>query len=144
MATETAILLWVVGALAGSMVFFAIVVAPRVFQSLPPDQAGVFLRSFFPGYYTWGLLLATASALIAVWSDAVLGLACAAVAMLFAYARQILMPKINAARDAQMRLEAGASDRFNRLHLQSVFINGAQLLVLVGVAGGLIWMPLSG
>jgi len=144
MATEIAILLWVVGALAGSMVFFAIVVAPKVFQSLPPDQAGIFLRSFFPGYYTWGLLLATASALIAVWSNAILGLACAAVAVLFAYARQILMPKVNAARDAQLRRDTEAGKRFNRLHLQSVVINGAQLLVLIGIAGELVWMPLSG
>jgi hypothetical protein len=69
MVIQTAMLLWVVGALAGSMVFFAIVVAPRVFQSLPPDQPGVFLRSLSPGYSTWGLLLATASALIAMWSQ---------------------------------------------------------------------------
>ena len=144
MATETAILLWVVGALAGSMLFFAIVVAPKVFQSLPPDQAGVFLRSLFPSYYTWGVLLATASALIAMWSNAMLSLACAAVAVLFAYARQILMPKINAARDAQLRRDTEAGKRFNRLHLQSVVINGAQLLVLIGVAGGLVWMPLPG
>ena len=144
MATETAILLWVVGALAGSMVFFAIVVAPKVFQSLPPDEAGIFLRSFFPRYYAWGFLLATASALIAVWSSAILSLACAAVAMLFAYARQILMPKINAARDAQLRRDTEAGKRFNRLHLQSVVINGAQLLVLIGIAGGLVWVPLSG
>ena len=144
MATESAVLLWVVGALAGSMVFFAIVVAPKVFQSLPPDQAGVFLRSFFPSYYTWGLLLATASALVAVWSSAILSLACAAVAVLFVYARQILMPKINDARDAQLRRDTEAGKRFNRLHLQSVVINGAQLLVVMGVAGGLVWFPLSG
>ena len=144
MATEIAILLWVVGALAGSMVFFAIVVAPKVFQSLPPDQAGVLLRSFFPSYYTWGLLLATSSALIAVWSNAILSLACAAVAVLFVYARQILMPKINDARDAQLRRDTEAGKRFNRLHLQSVVINGAQLLILIGVAGGLVLVPPSG
>ena len=144
MANETAILLWVVGALAGSMLFFALVVAPKVFQSLPADEAGVFLRSFFPGYYAWGLLLATASALIAMWSNAILSMACAAVAGLFAYARQILMPKINAARDAQLRRDTEAGKQFNRLHLQSVVINGAQLLVLIGVAAGLVWMPLPG
>lgn len=140
MDTETAVLLWVVGALAGSMVFFALVVAPKIFQALPPDQAGVFLRSFFPNYYLWGLLLATTSALIALWSNALLSLACAAVAALFAYARQILMPKINAARDAQMNRENDAGKRFNRLHLQSVVINGIQLLVLLAVAATLFWL----
>jgi len=89
MASDNAILMLVVGALAGSMVFFALVVAPKVFQALPPDHAGVFLRSCFPGYYLWGLLLATTSALIALWSNAILSLACAIVAALFAYARQM-------------------------------------------------------
>jgi hypothetical protein len=143
MATEAAVLLWILGALAGSMLFFALVVAPRVFRSLTPDQAGKFLRSFFPGYYTWGLILATASAAIATWSSPMLSLACAAVAVLFVYARQSLMPKINAARDAQLELDAEAEGRFNRLHLQSVVINGAQLLVLLGVAGVLLWQPVS-
>ena len=91
MATENALLLSMVGALAGSMVFFALIVAPKVFQALSPDQASIFLRSFFPSYYLWGLLLATASTLIAVWADAILTLACAAVAVLFAYSRQSLV-----------------------------------------------------
>ena len=72
MATESTILLGVVGALAGSMVFFALVVAPKVFQALPADQAGVFLRAFFPNYYLWGLLLATASAMLAFLSSAII------------------------------------------------------------------------
>jgi hypothetical protein len=121
------------------MVFFALVVAPKVFQALPPDQAGVFLRSFFPNYYLWGFLLATTSALIALWSHVLLSLACAAVAVLFAYTRQVLMPKINAARDAQMNRENNAVKRFKRLHMQSVVINGFQLLVLLAVAAALLW-----
>jgi len=68
-----------------------------------------------------------------------LSLACAAVAVLFAYARQILMPKINAARDAQMNRENDAGKRFNRLHVQSVVINGFQLMVLLAVAAALFW-----
>ena len=79
-----------------------------------------------------------------MWSNAIISLACAAVAVLFAYARQILMPNINDARDAQLRRDTEAGKRFNRLHLQSVVINGAQLLLLIGVAGGLVWVPPSG
>ena len=141
MIAENAILLWTVGALAGSMVFFAIVVAPKVFQVLPPDQAGTFLRAFFPNYYLWGLVVAAASTLIAVWTSWIISLACAAVAALFLYARHILMPKINAARDAQLRGESGAGGRFKPLHLQSVIVNGFQLLVLVVVAAWLVWTP---
>jgi hypothetical protein len=51
MVVENSIFLWAVGALTGSMVFFAVVVAPKVFQVLPPNQAGTFLRAFFPNYY---------------------------------------------------------------------------------------------
>jgi hypothetical protein len=141
MVVENAILLWALGALAGSMVFFAVVVAPKVFQVLPPDQAGTFLRAFFPNYYLWGLAVAAASTLIAVWTSWTISLACAAVALLFVYARQILMPKINDARDAQLRGESGAGGRFKQLHLQSVIVNGFQLLVLVVVAAWLVWTP---
>ena len=140
MATENQFLLWVVGALAGSMVFFAVIVAPKVFQTLAPDQAGALLRSLFPTYYLWGLLLAVVSALIAVWSNAFVSLACAAIAVLFAYARQMLMPKINRARDAQLRGEDGAAKRFSRLHLQSVIINGIQLVILLAIAASLLWI----
>ena len=141
MVVENAILLWAVGALAGSMVFFAVVVAPKVFQVLPPDQAGTFLRAFFPNYYLWGLVVAAASTLIAVWTSWTISLACAAVAVLFVYARQILMPKINDARDAQLRGESGAGGRFKQLHLQSVIVNGFQLLVLIVTAAWLVWTP---
>jgi hypothetical protein len=79
-----------------------------------------------------------------MWSNAIIVLACAAVAVLFVYTRQILMPKINDARDAQLRQDTKAGTRFNRLHLQSVVINGAQLLILIGVAGGLVLVPPSG
>ena len=39
------LLIWLPGALAGSMLFFAIVVAPTVFRALPAEVAG----SFLPG-----------------------------------------------------------------------------------------------
>jgi hypothetical protein len=141
MVVENAILLWVVGALAGSMVFFAVVVAPKVFQVFPPDQAGTFLRAFFPNYYLWGLVVAAASTLIAVSTSWTISLACAAVAALFVYARQVLMPKINDARDAHLRGESGAGGRFKQLHLQSVIVNGFQLLVLLVAAAWLVWTP---
>ncbi len=139
MPIETAILLWAMGALVGSMVFFGVVVAPKVFQALPPNHAGIFLRSFFPSYYLWGLVIAAALTGIALWASWPVFLSCAAVLALFAYARQVLMPKINAARDAQLRGEQDASRRFDRLHLRSVLINGLQLLVLLTAAALLIW-----
>ena len=41
----TALLLSLCAALAGSMLFFAAIVAPTVFRSLPAAQAGPFLRA---------------------------------------------------------------------------------------------------
>jgi hypothetical protein len=134
MVTESPFLLWTVGVLAGSMLFFAAVVAPKVFQTLQPDQAGLFLRSFFPAYYLWGTVVAIAAAVIAIWTGAGAVVACSAVALLFVYAGWILMPRINDARDAQQRGEDGAGQRFKRMHLQSVVINATQLLILLAVA----------
>lgn len=68
MATENVILMRVVGALAGSMLFLAAAAAPKVFQALPAEDTGAILRSFFLIHYLWGLLSA-ASALIAVWTN---------------------------------------------------------------------------
>jgi hypothetical protein len=94
---------------------------------------------FFPRYYVWGLALAVAAAVTVPWSQWPIGVACAVVAVLFLYARQVLMPKINAARDAQLRGEPAAGRRFGRLHLASVVINGLQLLILVAAMGVVIW-----
>ena len=57
---------------------------------------------------------------------------------MFVFARQYLMPPINTARDAEMAGDATAGRRFQRLHLVSVIINGAQFVLLLGVAAALI------
>ncbi|MGB5301162.1 MAG: hypothetical protein WBN48_20795, partial [Thiogranum sp.] len=51
----------------------------------------------------------------------------------FAFARQVLMPLINQARDAEMTGETGAAGRFRRLHLISVIINACQWLAVLAV-----------
>jgi hypothetical protein len=127
------LLLLASGALLGSMLFFAIVVAPIVFTALPSDAAGRFLRLLFPRYYTWGLIvsaLATLPAVLILWLDAVL---MALVTALFLLARQFLMPRINASRDAALAGDAVAKRRFNQLHGFSVFINLVQMLMLLAV-----------
>ncbi|MDJ0740084.1 MAG: DUF4149 domain-containing protein [Gammaproteobacteria bacterium] len=136
--TTTALLLWTLGALAGSMLFFAAVVAPLVFRALSAAAAGAFLRAFFPRYYLWGIAVAAAAAALAAFVDWRAFAACAAVALLFVYARQSLMPKINAARDASQDGDAAAAARFERLHRISVLINAAQLLALLAIAAALV------
>ena len=45
------IALYIVAATLGAMLFFAAGVAPTVFQALPAEHAGGFLRKLFPRYY---------------------------------------------------------------------------------------------
>jgi hypothetical protein len=138
MTTESAFLIWLVGALIGSMLFFAITVAPTVFRALPADNAGAFLRAFFPHYYLWGLVVALTTATLAFNSNAVVSVVCFLVALLFVFSRQILMPLINRERDAELQGVTGAAKRFNLLHRWSVLINIAQIAILFGVAALLI------
>ena len=134
MNIELMLLMVLVGILLGSMLFFAITVAPTVFRSLAADQAGRFLRAMFPRYYLWGLVIALITAAVALMSDVVLSVVLAVIAALFLYARQVLMPQINRARDDDLMGVDGAGKLFSRLHLRSVLINAVQLLALVGTA----------
>ncbi|WP_295542644.1 DUF4149 domain-containing protein [uncultured Thiohalocapsa sp.] len=109
----------------GGMTFFSAVMAPLVFTKLPFETASGFIRQVFPWYYLsiGAVSVAAALALLLAgeWPGAAL---VAVVAVGFWFARQVLMPRINAARDA------GAQVRFNRLHRYSVVINAAQWLLL--------------
>lgn len=136
---ESAVLLWVVGALAGSMLFFGVIVAPLVFRVLPAESAGTFLRAFFPNYYVWGLVVAVLAAVMAAFADPISLFMSLIVAGLFVYARQSLMPKINAARDASLSGDEHAKNRFERLHRASVVINAVQLVVLLAIGARQIW-----
>ncbi|QXM23565.1 DUF4149 domain-containing protein [Elioraea tepida] len=119
--------------LLGGMVMFAAVVAPVVFRALEPAPAGRFLRQFFPLYYVYGAALAGAAAFAFVplaWEAAVV---MAVVAAGFVFARQGLMPRINAYRDAELAGDEGAKKPFARLHGLSVAINLAQMLLVAAV-----------
>lgn len=134
MDLQAAVTIWLVGALVGSMVFFGFAVAPTVFSSLNEEQAGHFLRAFFPKYYSWGIVIALIAAAAALSMDLIVSTGCLLVALLFVFARQSLMPKINRARDDDLHGVPGARKRFQILHRWSVIINGVQMLLLVVVA----------
>ena len=101
--TALLILTWLLGALTGSMLFFALTVAPTVFRALPAETAGQFLRAFFPHYYLWGMLLALIGTLLSLLlsGNLICTLIFGIVAILFIYAGQWLMPKINRARERE-------------------------------------------
>ena len=132
---------WLLGALIGSMLFFAATVAPTVFRALSAEQGGKFLRRFFPQYYLWGIalgILCTLGALLT--TNAINTGLCALVTALFVYARQWLMPRINRARDRELGGDVTAAQLFKRLHLQSVLVNGLQLLLLIVATLSPIWL----
>ena len=119
--------------LLGSMVFFAGVTAPAVFAFLPEDARGPYLRGVFPRYYAWGIGVAAIAAALAVPADilsaAILGLVAAA----FLGVRQVLVPRINVAREGRAEGIEAAKAEFARLHRLSVLINLGQMLALAAV-----------
>ena len=123
--------LYAVAATLGAMLFFAVGVAPTVFQALPIAEAGLFLRTLFPRYY---LALIVGSGLAGgLWiSSAPLAAAvCWLIALSTLWIRQSLVPRINQLRDADLAGDAAAGKRFATLHRVSVIINMVQLLALV-------------
>ena len=115
----------------GSMVFFSAVVAPLVFTRLPAEAAGAFIRQLFPVYYLVLAGLTGAAALLVLGTDGGNAALFAIVAGGFVYARQVLMPRINALRDAELAGDAEAAPRFARAHRGSVVLNAVQMIALL-------------
>jgi hypothetical protein len=117
----------------GSMMFFSAVMAPLVFTQLEPATAGRFIRRVFPWYY----LAVAAGGLVAALGLGVArpleAAAMAAVGGLAIFSRQLLMPAINRARDAELAGNAAAGTRFQRLHRLSVAINVLQVAAVAAV-----------
>lgn len=121
----------------GGMTFFSVVMAPLIFTKLPLETAGAFIRQVFPWYYLsmgtttlialMGLLFGAGGS--EYWEIALVALVLAG----FVFARQVLMPLINRARDAELVEEAGVEHRFQRLHRISVILNGTQWLAVLAV-----------
>ncbi|MBK1668132.1 hypothetical protein CKO28_08795 [Rhodovibrio sodomensis] len=124
--------------LVGSMLFFAAMVAPMVFKVLDAVTAGRFIRRLFPVYYLGMFAFAATAAAAAALVRPVDAVVLALVALGFLYARQVLMPRINALRDRELAGESAAGKRFERLHGLSVWINGAQFLAATVVLARLI------
>ena len=104
----------VCGLISGFILFQSAIVAPTIFQTLPENQAGPFLRSLFPRLFKLCAALMGLNALIAIYFDDLVstcGFILGVFLMIFCL---FLVPKINSARD--QRNESA----FNRLHLTTV------------------------
>ena len=116
--------------LLGSMVFFSVVMAPLIFTKLDAEIAGSFIRQVFPWYYLAVISLSTLAALSLVSSRLIDALVLAAVAVAAVITRQVLMPRINLARDGVLAGDPSAGRRFSRLHKLSVWINAVQIIAI--------------
>ncbi|MDX1541480.1 MAG: DUF4149 domain-containing protein [Geminicoccaceae bacterium] len=114
----------------GGMVFFAAAVAPMVFKRLPAEHAARFIRALFPVYYLVMAVAALAGALLLLGARPLDGLLLLATGLGFVAARQVLMPRANRLRDAELAGDAAAGRGFARVHQASVWLNGAQLIVV--------------
>ena len=121
----------------GGLTFFSAVMAPLVFIKLPAGTAGGFIRQAFTWYY---LAMGSASlvALVGLLINRsfAFGWETLLTVLVFpglVFARQVLLPQINRSRDADLAGEAGAAERFSRLHRASVVINAAQWLAVLAV-----------
>lgn len=127
---------FVTAALLGGMLFFALGFAPLVFMKLPAEQAGRFIRTVFPVYYTFSAAFAALATALAFMAGAVVqGLILLVVLIGFLVARFALMPAINRLRDRGLAGDAAADHRFARLHRIGVVLNGLQMVALVAVLG---------
>jgi len=125
------IALYLVATTLGAMLFFAAGVAPTVFQALPADHAGLFLRKLFPRYY---LALIIGSGLAGLlWLGTQLWAAgvCLGIAASTLWVRQSLVPRINQLRDEELAGNEAAGAQFATLHRLSVIINMVQLAALI-------------
>jgi len=113
--------------LFGGMALYSFGFAPFLFRELSPEQAGPLIRAAFPHYYLFVIVAALVAGLVLMAVDprsvALMGW----VAALGVLSRQVLMPQINAARDAELAGERVARSRFATLHGLSVAINFVQL-----------------
>lgn len=118
----------------GSMVFFSFVVAPTVFGALGKEAAAPLMRAIFPRYYAVGLACGGTALAAALATGAGLRLTVPLVIglVLVAYARQVITPALNDARDGE------DAERFSQLHVLSVRLNMIvmALLLLAGSIAG--------
>lgn len=119
------------GAIAGGILLFASVVAPATFAALDATSGQRFLRRIFPRYYLFLIVAAAVGTPAIIFKHPRLGMLMAAIALSTGIVRQLLMPAINAARDAELAGSPAAGQRFRLLHRVAVIVNLGQLLVAI-------------
>ena len=117
------------GLVVGVILFQTAVIAPTVFRSLGPDQAGPFLRKVFPKFFVVLVVMGIAGAISALASDASYQLWICLVTLTLGILAYLLIPMTNKSRDD------GNEKLFKKLHNASVLMTVLILVVnLLGLA----------
>jgi hypothetical protein len=118
--------------LFGGMALFSFTFAAFLFSALPAETASMVIRKAFPHFYAFVIAVAALAALAAFSGDLVSGVILGLISVTTVFARQVLMPMINAATDAKKKR------LFNILHGASVVLTlvhiGAAAYVLLRLA----------
>ena len=116
----------------GSILFFAIVVAPTVSKSLEGQEAAEFLRRVIPRYFFFLIVVAGLGA-FSSWEHQAQAFGLAFVAVSSIFVRQITLPELFVLRDMQMDGDTSAGQRFIRTRRIVLGLTGVQLLITAGV-----------
>ena len=129
---EVYLIILIIGMILGFMIFFPIVVAPSVFKNFNEKQSSVFLRSFFPKYYLFGIIITLIGIFVSAFEkDFIIVFSFSLIFLGFVFSRQYLTPLINKAKDDITKSDDLSKVKFERLHKFSVIINILQIFVCI-------------
>ena len=125
-------LIFILGTIIGFMIFFPAIVAPVIFKTLKEEEAGFFLRLFFPRYYLFGLILSSIGFFISLYDRELINIVSFLILVItFIFSRQVMTPAINKAKDSIVKNDKKYKIKFQKLHLFSVIINFSQLTICI-------------
>ena len=129
---EANLTILIFGMLLGFMIFFPTVVAPSIFKNLNEKQSSLFLRSFFPKYYLFGIIISLIGIIVSyLENDLIIISSFVFIFIGFLFSRQYLTPLINKAKDEINKSKNLSKVKFEKLHQFSVLINILQIVICI-------------
>ena len=129
---EANLTILIFGMLLGFMIFFPTVVAPSIFKNLNEKQSSLFLRSFFPKYYLFGIIISLIGIIASyLENDLIIISSFVFIFLGFLFSRQYLTPLINKAKDEINKSKDLSKVKFEKLHQFSVLINILQIVICI-------------
>ena len=128
------LIIYMVSALVGSMLFFTIVVSPSVFSALTSEQSSKFLRVIFPRMFLFCFIISLFTLILSALLNEIFQFYCLfIVSLLFFLNRNLITPKINFYRDKDVIEDLNAKKKFKMLHLISVSLFLINIVILLGI-----------